>query len=129
MVSEACLSGNRTGCGEWCQKHVCLVTGLAVGNGVRNMFGWVGLCMELYVLICVCTSTLVCVQEAQRMEFEANREQLLHNHLLEKEEMTSHTDNQIEELQEELAKLQRDRDEALLLAENDRQQVCLVVIV
>ena len=34
------MSGDRTGCGEWCQKHVCLVTGLAVGNGVRSMSVW-----------------------------------------------------------------------------------------
>ena len=48
---------------------------------------------------------------------------MLHAHTMEKEEMASRADNQIEELQEELAKVQRDRDEALLLAENDRQQV------
>ena len=57
------------------------------------------------------------------MEFETQRDQLLHNHSMEKEEMASRADNQIEELQEELGKVQRDRDEALLLAENDRQQV------
>ena len=62
-------------------------------------------------------------QEAQRIEFETSREQMLHAHTMEKEEMASRADNQIEELQEELAKVQRDRDEALLLAENDRQQV------
>ena len=63
------------------------------------------------------------MQDSQRLEFETNREQMLHAHTMEKEEMASRADNQIEELQEELAKVQRDRDEALLLAENDRQQV------
>ena len=63
------------------------------------------------------------MQDSQRLEFETNREQMLHTHTMEKEEMASRADNQIEELQEELAKVQRDRDEALLLAENDRQQV------
>ena len=57
------------------------------------------------------------------MDFETNRDQLLHNHAMEKEEMSTRADRQIEELQEELAKVQRERDEALLLAENDRQQV------
>ena len=57
------------------------------------------------------------------MEFEASREQLLHAHNLEKEELTSRADKRIEQLQEEVVKVQKDRDEALLLAENDRQQV------
>jgi hypothetical protein len=63
------------------------------------------------------------LQEAQRADFESNRDQLLHAHAMEKEEMTTRAERQAEELQEELAKVQRDRDEALLLAENDRQQV------
>lgn len=42
---------------------------------------------------------------------------------MEKEELTSSAEKQKEELLEELALLQRDRDDALLMAENDKQQV------
>lgn len=42
--------------------------------------------------------------------------------------MTSRAEREIEDLQEELGQVQRDRDEALLLAENDRQQVCSLLL-
>lgn len=57
------------------------------------------------------------------MQFDNEREQLLHHHNLEKEDMSSRFDNEREELHENLASLQRDRDDALLMAENDKQQV------
>lgn len=43
---------------------------------------------------------------------------------MEKEDLTNALEQQKEELLQEIASLQRDRDEALLIAENDKQQVC-----
>ena len=52
----------------------------------------------------------------------------MHHQGLEKEELTAAADKQKEDLLAELATLQRDRDDALLIAENDKQQVKLLKV-
>ena len=56
-------------------------------------------------------------------EFENQREQLVHHHGLEKEEMLARFAIERDELNEEVATVQRDRDDQLILAENEKQQV------
>ena len=63
------------------------------------------------------------LQEQQRMDYERQREEILHQHAMEKEDMNGRFDREREELTEELANLQRERDNQLLMAENDKQQV------
>lgn len=62
-------------------------------------------------------------QEQQRHEFETERDENLHQNAMEKEELLNRFDREREDLQEELANLQRERDNQLLMAENDKQQV------
>ena len=54
---------------------------------------------------------------------ERQREDLVHQYSMEKEDMTAATERLKDELTNELAMLQRDRDDSLLLAENEKQQV------
>ena len=63
------------------------------------------------------------MQDSQRMEFDGLHEQLVHQHNMEKEDLMMRFRREKEELQEEIAALQRDRDDSLLMAENDKQQV------
>ena len=63
-------------------------------------------------------------QESQRSAFENQREEIIHSHVMEKEDMMNSFEREREDLQTEIVSVQRDRDEALLLAENDKQQVC-----
>lgn len=62
-------------------------------------------------------------QEQQRHEFETERDEMVHHNAMEKEEMLNRFDREREDLQTELANLQRERDNQLLMAENDKQQV------
>ena len=48
---------------------------------------------------------------------------MVHRNAMEKEEMLNRFDREREDLQEELDNLQRERDNQLLMAENDKQQV------
>lgn len=54
---------------------------------------------------------------------EQQREEILHLHGMEKEEMAQNFDRANEELSNENIALQRERDDSLLLAENEKQQV------
>lgn len=59
-----------------------------------------------------------------QIELEAEKEVLLQKGGEDKDEMVAQYEEELEGLREEMANLQRDRDESLLIAENDRQQVC-----
>ena len=54
---------------------------------------------------------------------EAKREELVHAYATEKDEIITREEQELEELHNEILALQRERDESLLLAENDKQQV------
>lgn len=54
---------------------------------------------------------------------EGQRDEIIHQNNLEKEDLVTRYEREKEQLQDELNALQRDRDEQLLLAENDKQQV------
>ena len=54
---------------------------------------------------------------------ERQREEIIHAHTMEREEMIANNERMQEELNDEIAALQRDRDDSLLLAENEKQQV------
>lgn len=66
---------------------------------------------------------LFVTQEQQRHEFETERDEMVHQNAMEKEELLNRFDREREDLQEELGNLQRERDNQLLMAENDKQQV------
>ena len=53
---------------------------------------------------------------------ESQRDEILHQHAMEKEDMTQRAERERDELNDALNAVQRDRDEQLLLAENDKQQ-------
>ena len=55
---------------------------------------------------------------------ESQRDEIIHQNNLEKEDTVNRYEREKEQLNDELASLQRDRDEQLLMAENDKQQVC-----
>jgi hypothetical protein len=48
---------------------------------------------------------------------------------MEKEESNNKFDRMREELMEELGTVQRDRDNSILMAENDKQQVCSFLLI
>ena len=54
---------------------------------------------------------------------ESQREQILHDNNLEKEDILRRADSEHSELSDTLIALQRERDDQLLDAENDKQQV------
>ena len=54
---------------------------------------------------------------------ERQREDTLHQYTMEKEDQAAAMERLKDELTNELAILQRDRDDSLLLAENEKQQV------
>ena len=53
---------------------------------------------------------------------ESQRDEIIHQNAMEKEDMVTRAEREREELNDALNALQRDRDEQLLLAENDKQQ-------
>ena len=57
---------------------------------------------------------------------EAEREELISKAARELDETIAKYEAEKEDMAEEIAVLQRDRDESLLQAENDKQQVCVV---
>lgn len=63
------------------------------------------------------------MQENQRIELEAQREEILTNHAIEKEDMLAKHAQDKCELEEELAATCRDRDDSMMFAENEKQQV------
>ena len=69
------------------------------------------------------TQLCVCVQEVQRSEMERQRDELIHMHTMEKEDMQQNHAGEAEALHGELIALQRERDDQLLMAENEKQQV------
>ena len=66
-------------------------------------------------------------QDHQRAELESEREQILHRFALEKEDMQQAYAKLQEQMEDAVSGLTRDRDNSLLMAENDRQQVGLFV--
>ena len=63
---------------------------------------------------------------------ETERDQILSQNQLEKEEMQEKFDREKDELEQELAATQKDRDDSLMFAENEKQQVrqltfCLIL--
>ena len=62
-------------------------------------------------------------QESLRLEMESQRDEIIHQNNMEKEEMQNLFERAQEELNNQLIALQRDRDDSLLLAENEKQQV------
>ena len=54
---------------------------------------------------------------------ESQRDEIIHQNNMEKEEMQNLFERAQEELNNQLISLQRDRDDSLLLAENEKQQV------
>ena len=55
---------------------------------------------------------------------EAQREDILNRHAVEKEDMLSRHASEKSDLEEELAATCRDRDDSMMFAENEKQQVC-----
>jgi hypothetical protein len=54
---------------------------------------------------------------------ENQRETIIHQFNLEKDEMLRRFEHEREELENEIGALQRERDDQLIMAENDKQQV------
>ena len=67
------------------------------------------------------------IQDRQRAELENERESILHRNAMEKEEQQQNYNKLQEDMEEQISVLSRDRDNALLMAENDRQQVCSLI--
>ena len=67
-------------------------------------------------------------QESLRLEMESQRDEIIHQNNMEKEEMQNLFERAQEELNNQLIVLQRDRDDSLLLAENEKQQVLATFI-
>lgn len=65
------------------------------------------------------------LQDRQRTELESEREAILHKHALEKEDMSQAYNKLQEDMEDQVSVLTRDRDNSLLMAENERQQVRL----
>ena len=59
---------------------------------------------------------------------ESQRDEIIHQNNMEKEEMQNLFERAQEELNNQLIVLQRDRDDSLLLAENEKQQVLATFI-
>ena len=55
---------------------------------------------------------------------EAQREDILNRHAVEKEDMLNRHASEKSDLEEELAATCRDRDDSMMFAENEKQQVC-----
>ena len=62
-------------------------------------------------------------QDRQISEIEARHEETKHESVDERNEMIARFTAQIEELHDEISNIQHDRDEQLLMAENDKQKV------
>ena len=54
---------------------------------------------------------------------ESQREELIHQHTMEKDDLLATLEHTKEELGADIVAIQRDRDDSLLLAENEKQQV------
>jgi hypothetical protein len=63
------------------------------------------------------------VQDRLVREFENQREQLVHQHGLEKDEMITNFEVERENLKDEIEAVQKARDDQLVTAENEKQQV------
>ena len=57
------------------------------------------------------------------MQMEAARDEMITQNQNEKEDMAEKFDREKSELEQELAATQRDRDDSLMFAENEKQQV------
>jgi len=68
---------------------------------------------------------LLCGQEQQRQQLDEERKTIVAQLYAEKEDITAKLTAEIEQLRAEVAAIQRDRDDELLAAEHDHQQVCL----
>lgn len=62
------------------------------------------------------------LQENQRIELEAQREDILTRNAIDKEDTLSRHTQEKSDLEEELAATCRDRDDSLMFAENEKQQ-------
>ncbi len=60
---------------------------------------------------------------------ETQRDGVVHSHNLEKEELVTVLERTKEDMAGQLLAMQRDRDDSLLLAENEKQQVCSVIYI
>lgn len=67
------------------------------------------------------------VQEQQRAELTVQREQAEEQLRRQCEELRAHGQKELQQVQEELARLQQDFKQSLLQAESQKQQVCGVV--
>lgn len=63
------------------------------------------------------------LQDHQRAEMENERESILHTHTMEKEDMQQSYNKLQDDMEEQVSTVARDRDNSLLMAESDRQQV------
>ena len=57
---------------------------------------------------------------------ERERDLLIHQNILEKEDLVSNHGAMLDSLQADMVSLQRERDDQLIMAENDKQQVHLI---
>lgn len=64
-----------------------------------------------------------CVQDNQRIELETQRDDILTRNANDKDDMLNRHAQEKTELEEELAATCRDRDDSLMFAENEKQQV------
>lgn len=64
------------------------------------------------------------VQEQQRAELTVQREQAEEQLRRQCEELRAHGQKELQQVQEELARLQQDFKQSLLQAESQKQQVC-----
>jgi hypothetical protein len=62
-------------------------------------------------------------QDRRSIENDTRHEQLMQQLVAEREEVQTQLNKRIDELYDEIAHVQRDRDERLILAEADKQQV------
>jgi len=67
-------------------------------------------------------------QEQQRQQLDEERKSIVTQLNAEKEDVVAKLTAEINQLRTEVAAVQRDRDDQLIAAENDHQQVCLVLV-
>jgi len=67
-------------------------------------------------------------QEQQRQQLDEERKSIVTQLNAEKEDVVAKLTAEINQLRIEVAAVQRDRDDQLIAAENDHQQVCLVMM-
>ena len=60
---------------------------------------------------------------------ERERDLLIHQNVLEKEDLLSNHNTVLDSMQADIVSLQRERDDQLIMAENDKQQVIRLLII